>query len=76
MSRTLIYRENRFFKIDEKQLPKKANTPAVINALYADLYLEFMNANYSFKYKNMDLITRIKAVNDYALNWLKQKGFS
>ena len=75
MSRTLIYRQNRFFKINTDQLSTKANTPAVMNALYADLYIEFTDAQYNPKYMNMDLVTRMNAVNDYARNWLTDKGF-
>lgn len=75
MSRSLIFRQNRFFKIDASQLPEKANTPAIINGLYADLYLEFHGAEKSSKYGSMDLVERMNAVNTYADQWLKDRGF-
>lgn len=73
--RTLIYRQNRMFKIDQSQLSEKARTSVIINGLYADIYSEFLEAQYSPKYAHMDLKTRIEAVNEFALNWLKQRGF-
>lgn len=73
--RTLIYRQDRMFKIDKDQLPLKAQSPAVMNGLYADIYTEFLEAQYSPKYASMDLRTRMEAVNEFALNWLTQRGF-
>lgn len=75
MSRTLVFRQNRFFKIDTAQLSQKANNPAVINGLYADLYLEFSGADKSGKYGNMTYLERIDAVNAYANKWLEDRGF-
>lgn len=64
------------FKVDTAQLSTKANTPSVINALYADLYTEFLDAQYSPKYGKLDLKQRMQAVNDYARKWLQDKGFA
>ena len=50
---TLIYRENKLFKINKELLPEKAKTNAVINALYAAVYLEFINADKNPKYKDI-----------------------
>lgn len=74
--RTLIYRQDRMFKIDQAQLSPKAKAPSVVNALYADIYTEFLDAQYNPKYMNMSLLERMEAVNDYALNWLTNKGFT
>ena len=76
MARSLIYRQNRLFKIDNTQLSVKANTSKVINALYADIYAEFVGANDSDKYKEMTYLQRINAVNDYALKWLQDRGLN
>lgn len=76
MSRTLVYRQNRLFKIDTEQLPKKANNTAVINNLYADIYTEFSGANENSKYSNMTYLQRIEAVNAFALKWLEDRGLN
>jgi hypothetical protein len=76
MARTLIYRDNRFFKIDESQLPAKAKASSITNALYADIYVEFVDAQLNQKYSNMDLKQRMQAVNDFARKWLQDKGFA
>lgn len=76
MSRTLIYRQDRMFKIDHDQLPDAAKLPSVVNGLYADIYTEFSNAHYNPKYSTMSLLERMQAVNEYAQKWLTDKGFS
>lgn len=73
--RTLVYRQNHMFKLDDAQLPVKARGNAVKNALYADIYVEFLDAQTSDKYAKMDLVQRMQAVNDYAHKWLTDKGF-
>lgn len=73
MSRTLVFRQNRFFKIDTSQLSQKANTPAIINGLYADLYTEFSGAEKSGKYGGMTILQRMEAVNAYAEKWLEDR---
>lgn len=75
MSRTLIYRENRLFKIDNSQLPPQANKSFIINALYAAIYEEFTEAINNKKYKDMSNLEKINAVNQFAQQWLKDKGF-
>lgn len=75
MSRTLVFRQNRLFKIDASQLPEKAKSPAVVNGLYADLYIEFSGAEKSGKYGHMTLVERMDAVNAYAQKWLEDRGF-
>lgn len=73
--RTLVYRQNNMFKLDDAQLPTKAKDVIIKNALYADIYAEFLGAQYNAKYSSMNLIQRMQAVNDFASKWLKDKGF-
>lgn len=73
--KTLIYRENRLFKIDTKQLPTAANKSWIINGLYAALYEEFTEAATNDKYKNMSNLEKMNALNEFAHRWLKNKGF-
>jgi len=74
MSKPLIYRQNRFFKIDTSQLSVKANKSYIINALYAAIYDEFKEAVYNKKYEEMNNFQKMQAINEFALNWLKEKG--
>jgi hypothetical protein len=73
---TLIYRENKLFKINKELLPEKAKTNAVINALYAAVYLEFINADKNPKYKDMTSLDKINSVNNFALQWLVNNKFT
>lgn len=75
MNRTLIYRENRLFKIDNNQLPASANKSFIINALYAAIYEEFAEAINNKKYKEMSNLEKMNAVNEFARQWLNDKGF-
>jgi len=70
----LVYRENRLFKINIEELPPKARNSGTINALYADMYLEFIEANTSFKYKNLTYQQRMQEINNFANSWLIQRG--
>lgn len=72
----LIYREGKFFKVNTSLLSEKANRMDVINALYAALYEEFRGASENPVYMNLSLLERLQAVNDYASNWLKDRGLS
>jgi len=74
MSRTLVYRQNRLFKIDVTQLAPKAKRPEVINALYAALYDEFKGAVDNDKYSNLTYKERMDLINDYAHSWLTKRG--
>jgi hypothetical protein len=71
----LIYRQSRLFKIEESELPTKAKTTSTKNALYAAIYDEFTDAQYNPKYEKLSLVERMQAINDFARNWLKEKGF-
>lgn len=72
--RSLIYRQNRLFKIDVAQLVPKARKPEIINALYAALYNEFKGASENDKYSNLTYRERMDCVNNYAQNWLVERG--
>jgi hypothetical protein len=74
--RPLVFRQGSMFKIDLNQLPTKAKNNQVINALYADIYLEFLQANSNPKYARLTVAEKLQAVNTYATNWLKDKGFN
>lgn len=76
MANTLIFRQNKLFKIDTTQLSPKANNSSVINNLYADIYTEFSGANENNKYSSMTYLERINAVNAYALKWLQDRGLN
>jgi hypothetical protein len=71
----LVYRQNRLFKLEVSELPLKARSIPVQNALYAAIYDEFLDAQINPKYLNTDLVQRIQAVNDFARQWLIDKGF-
>ena len=74
--RNLVYRQGSLFKLDQNQLPEKAKNNQVKNALYADIYVEFLEANKNPKYINLSIIEKLEAVNAFALKWLKDKGFN
>lgn len=75
MAKSLIYRQNRLFKIDVEQLPKKAKTSAIINSLYIAIYKEFCDAAISEKYNKLSYLQKMEAVNQFAQKWLEDKGF-
>lgn len=72
---SLVYREDKLFKLDESLLPKSAQNVSTINSLYADIYIEFRGASENKKYKSMNLLDRLDAVNQFAINWLNSKGY-
>lgn len=70
----LIYRQNKFFKINTALLSEKANKTAVINGLYADIYTEFNGADKNPKYSSLTYLQRMEAVNSFANTWLEDRG--
>ena len=72
----LVYKQNKMFKLNDNELPNSAKTAAVKNALYADIYTEFLGANENPKYKDLGLVQRMEAVNTFAINWLNTKGYN
>lgn len=75
MSKPLIYRQTRYFKINIDELPTEARNTPTVNALYAFVYTEFKGANENPKYKSLTYEERMKALNDSAKEWLKKRGF-
>lgn len=75
MNNPLIYRQNKLFKIDIKQLPIKARTTEKINALYAAIYFEFRGAEENDKYKKYTYQERMEKLNQFAKDWLLKQGF-
>jgi hypothetical protein len=71
---TIIYRKNKLFCIDKDKLSQKARKEDIINALYADIYMEFSGANYNDDYKNLTALEKLNKVNEYANKWLSQRG--
>lgn len=76
MSKPLVYRQNRLFKLEESELPVKARTAQIKNALYAAIYTEFTDAQYNPKYEHTNLLQRMQAVEAFARKWLKDGGFA
>ena len=70
----IFYRENRFFKIDTSQLSGAALDPKNLNALYAAVYGEFVGAISNPKYKNLTPLQKMNELNQFAQNWLQNKG--
>ena len=71
---SIFYRQNNQFKIDTTKLSSKANTTQIKNALYAAVYQEFFGASENPKYKDLTLVQRINKLNEFAENWLIQRG--
>lgn len=75
MNSPIIVRKNRLFCIDEEVLPSAANTTPIKGALYAAIHEEFKGAAYSETYKRLTPQQRMQSINDYAWNWLNDRGF-
>lgn len=70
----IFYRQNNQFKIDDSKLSQKAKNTQIKNALYAAVYQEFFGASENTKYKDLTLVQRINKLNEFADNWLKERG--
>lgn len=62
------------FVILESAIVPQARTVDVKNALYVALYNEFLGASKNPKYQDLTVLERVQKLNDYAKDWLKQKG--
>ena len=71
----IFYRQGKLFKIDLDQINEKAKQTDIINSLYAAVYEEFRGSVEKKEYKNLTNLERLNKLNEFALNWLKQKGF-
>lgn len=74
MSKPLVYRQNRLFRINEDLLPESARNLQTIQKLYYAMYLEFKGAEYSDKYSKLSYQERMEKINDFSKNWLKSQG--
>lgn len=72
----IVYRKNHKFYIDIDELSPKAKSTQVCNALYAAIYAEFMGADQNPKYSGMTYLDRFNKVNEFANNWLKERGLN
>jgi hypothetical protein len=70
----LIYRQGKLFKINESLLSKQANKTDIKNALYAAIYDEFKGASENPIYMQLTPLEKMQRLNDYASNWLKDRG--
>lgn len=72
----LVKRKHGLFIIDQTLLKPKANKTTTINALYGAIYEEFRGAGKNPTYKHLTPKDKIQAVNDFAINWLKERGLT
>lgn len=76
MSKPLIYRQGRMFRINGELLSSKANNSQIKNALYMSLHSEFAGAINSEKYRHLTNEQKMQKMNEYAENWLKRNNLS
>lgn len=70
----LIKRKHGLFIIDTSQLKPKANKTTIINSLYGAIYEEFRGAHKNPTYKNLTPKEKMDVLNNFAINWLKERG--
>lgn len=71
---TLIYRKNGKFFIDQSQLKIESRKTEICNALYEAIYKEFMGASENSVYKSLTPLEKMQKLNDFAHDWLKNRG--
>jgi hypothetical protein len=71
----IVYRKNSTFCIDETKIKEQFRTSSVINGLYAAIYEEFMGAIHNHKYSSLSSLEKFKKLNEFAYEWLNQRGF-
>lgn len=74
MTKKIVTHKNNLFIIEDAQLKPEARKPAIKNALYAAIYTEFIDASKHPNYRNLTVMERLQAVNDFAMAWLKKRG--
>jgi hypothetical protein len=70
----IIYRQNKLFCIDKSKLKPMAQKNEVIVGLYAAIYSEFVGASKNRQYKDLNGLQKLDKVNEFALNWLSERG--
>jgi len=73
MSNIIIRRNNKFC-INESALKPKANKTNIHAALLGAVYLEFRGASTNLIYKDLSPLERFNKLNEFARNWLKERG--
>ena len=75
--KNLVKRQNKRFILDKDFIKKVSGVSIdeVCTALYAEMYLEFRGANTHREYSKLTNIERLDAINTFAKDWLKQRGF-
>lgn len=69
-----FYRQTNQFVLDKTQLSSSAQRTENMNALYAAVYTEFFGASENPKYMKLTPFERINKLNEFAGQWLKDKG--
>jgi len=72
----LIFRKNRQFIVNVAELKPKAIRVDIINGLYAAIYSEFKGASENNKYKNLTPLELMAKLNEFAYQWLKDRGLN
>jgi len=71
----VIYRQNKMFIVDKDLIVAPSNKKdKICNALYAAIYTEFAGASKHPEYAKMTNFDRVKALNEFAYDWLKSRG--
>lgn len=70
----IITRRSNRFCIDKTQLSAAAKKDDICNALYAAVYDEFKGASKHPNYKDLSNLDRLNKLNEFALDWLKDRG--
>lgn len=71
----IVYRRNNRFIINKDYIKSGVNKEQICTSLYAELYLEFRGASKHRDYSKLTYLERLRAVNDFAKEWLQNKGF-
>jgi hypothetical protein len=72
---SLIYRQDRLFRINSAELPESANTLEARQNLLVAIFKEFQGAMENESYKNMTNKERLEALNNFAKAWLLKQGY-
>jgi len=70
----VISRRNRLFVINKEVLKVSTKKDEICNALYAAVYTEFQGASKNPRYKNLTTQEMLIKVNEFAFQWLNQRG--
>ena len=71
---SLIYRQDRLFKINDAELPTSANNMEVKQNLLVAIFKEFQGATENETYKHLNNKDRIETLNNFAKVWLLKQG--